>query len=132
MVVPMKEKILVLESKSVSDLAAKLSAMYPGNDINETITRAYTLWHNHRVYANQARVYLEDKKIADAKAAAAQKVADSTVMIPARVHHKCDPTTTSAFDDTAIFVKIHNDLRELIEIQKETLDLFKKLQGEKK
>ena len=131
MTIPVEDKMLLIGCLSGIELSKKLLAKHPEEGETRCYTRAFTMWHNRGKYQKQATDYLAAKSIEDRASAQIKAVEDRTVLVPTTIRNKCEKAP-SAFDDAAIFVKIHNDMRELIEIQKETLDLFRKLQGEKK
>ena len=110
MTIPMSDKEILAKSASSSNLYEKLTAIHPEMSGSQVYGRTNTLWSRRNVYIKEFREY--ENKL---------KVANHTVMIPATIKNKCTESKGSAFDDEAIFVKIHNDLRELIEVQKEML-----------
>ena len=109
-VIPIEQKKLLIGAKTHEEFLQRMITKFPSENFNPS--KIYNMWYNRERHIKEVESHVK---------------ALHTVMVPREIKTRAGGAQSPSMPDDELFVKIHNDMRELIEVQKEMLSLFKKL-----
>jgi hypothetical protein len=133
MVTPREQKEMVLEFDKKTDFVEAFNKKYGGTMPFAVMTaRMRSLWDRRHVHALEIKVLRERERVALITKETMESERNHTVMIPARIVSKHQPSPDTLPDVGEILIRTNHLLAELVQLQKEQLALFKEIQGGKK